>query len=952
MILVQMPNQQREGFMQRQSSASSRFRSGAASLSVIALAIVAAPAQAQSAPPAADAPAAPNQEIVVTGSYLGNIRQEDRASPVLSVDTKAMERTGVSSLGDLTRFIPQNVGSTGGLQDLAKGGADTRDTRSVNLRGLGAGSTLVLLNGRRVTPQGGDDFVNLNSLTPDIAISRVETVLDGASSTYGADAVAGVFNVITNTKFNGLKVSAQYTGIDESSSWSVQAMLGVGNERIHSVTSASYRFVDNLQNADRAITNFFNPSGAGFPGRYTLTARPLTSTGGHVIINGNDYTALFDASSAGGRLTVVDPNCGKAGTASQYVPSGGATFGLGSCLFNFQPQNPIRPRSKSVNIHNDTTFEIAPDQTLFAEISYYHQDSQRFGVPSYAQNAGNATMPTSNPYNPFGVPVIFFGRAIGAEGFPGGYDHRVMRDTVDQQHYVLGARGNLFAGWKYTANVSYSASRTLARDKDTDMNLFQAALNGFGGPNCNFLFNGAGGGAVAGKGSCLYYSPLEGDLSKMDPSLIHNLQTDVYFDFRREYYLAEAVANGTLATIGGHNLDLAIGGQYRKEKSTSNYSDLLLSGFGGFLGKRLNTAFQRTIKSGFVEANYEVMDGLNLNAAARYEDYGGFHTTAPKAAVNWRVLPQLSLRGSISRAFQAPSISNGSNSLISTGVGNVTDPTKTPPDTTFRTIQTFGNPNLKPQTADVFNIGATVLPVPRARISVDYWHYKYKNQIQVQGAQAVVNAAPNGPAVIRDSSGNIQAVQVTSFNAPSGTATSGLDFAASWSFDVGALGVTLRDNLTYLIKYDIDIGSTTPGAPSIVYNGVGYRNQFVQSPGSSAAAPRWRSVDWIDLTYGKHVLSTTWRYTSGVVDDQGVSLNTSGTGSIIPASVAYTQIKAFSVFDVQYSMAFGSDDRFDLTLGMINAFNKAPGFARSNGYLPSIADPFGRQIYARIGAKF
>ena len=144
-----------------------------------------------------------NPEIVVTGTYL-NVRQEDRASPVVTIDAEALDRTGISSLGDLTRFIPQNVGSAGGMQDLAKGGADTRDTRSVNLRGLGAGSTLVLLNGRRVTPQGGDDFVNLNSLTPDIAISRVETVLDGASSTYGADAVAGVFNVITDTKFEGV----------------------------------------------------------------------------------------------------------------------------------------------------------------------------------------------------------------------------------------------------------------------------------------------------------------------------------------------------------------------------------------------------------------------------------------------------------------------------------------------------------------------------------------------------------------------------------------------------------------------------------------------------------------------------------------------------------------------------------------------------------------------------
>lgn len=923
-------------------------RSMVSAFALAAAAMTAGTASAQDV--AADEPAEEAQ-IVVTGTYLGGVRQEDRASPVLTVDAEELDRTGVSSLGDLTRYIPQNVGSAGGMQDLAKGGADTRDTRSVNLRGLGAGSTLVLLNGRRVTPQAGDDFVNLNSLTPDIAIGRVETVLDGASSTYGADAVAGVFNVITNTRFEGLKMSAQYTGIDKSSSWNVQAMFGLGNDRIHSVTALSYRYTDNLQNGDRAITNFFNPSGAGFPGRYTLIGRPQTSSGGNVVINGNDYSALFDARAVGGRLTVVDPNCGAAGTESQYIPTAGATFGVGNCAYNFQPKNPIRPQSQSINLHNDTTIELGGSHELFVELGYYHQDSKRYGVPSYAQNAGNATMPIANPYNPFGVPVLFLGRAIGAQGFPGGYDYRVMRDTVDNQHYVLGARGDLFGSWKYTANVSYSASHTIARDKDTDMNLFQAALNGFGGPNCNYLFNGAGGGAVAGTGSCLYYSPLQGNLSQMSPSLIHNLQTDVYFDFKREYYLAEAVVNGTLATINGHDLAFAVGGQYRRENSSSQYSDLLLSGFGGFLGKRLNTTFRRNVKSGFVEANYEVIDGLNVNAAARYEDYGGFNTTTPKLAVNWRIIPQVSLRGSISRAFQAPTISNGSNSLIQTGVGNVTDPTKIPPDTTFRTIQTFGNPNLKPQTANVFNVGATFLPVPGARFSVDYWSYKYKNQIQLQSAQAVVNANPNGAAVIRDSSGNIQAVQITSFNAPSGTQTSGIDVGASYTFDAGELEVGLRSNATYLLKYDIDIGSTTPGAPSIVYNGVGFRNQFVQSPLSSAAAPRWRAVSGIDLTYGRHTLSTTWRYTSGVVDDQGISLNTTGTGAIIPAT-ATSKIRPFSVFDIQYVIRFGKDDRYDLAVGMINAFDTAPGFARFNGYLPSLADPFGRQIYARVQAKF
>ncbi|MBB3357418.1 MULTISPECIES: TonB-dependent siderophore receptor [unclassified Novosphingobium] len=913
-------------------------------------------AAAQATPPADQpAPEAKPQEIVVTGSYLGNIRQENRASPILAVDNAAIARTGSSSIGDLTRFIPQNVGSTGGLQDLSKGGADTRDTRSANLRGLGAGSTLVLLNGRRVTPQAGDDYVNLNSLTPDIAIQRVEVLLDGASSTYGADAVAGVFNVLTDTKFNGFKTSAQFTSIADSPAWNVQAMMGVGNDRFHTVLSASYRFQDNLQNSDRAVTNFFNPTAAGYPGSYLLTGRPLTATGGHVVINGNDYTALYDANkSATGTLKVVDPNCGADGTNSVYSPTGGAAFGLGNCLYNFQPKNPIRPRARSVNIHNDTTFEINDANTLFAELSYYHQDSERFGVPSYAQNAGNATMPASNPYNPFGVDVLFYGRAIGAQGFPGGYEYRVMRDTVNQQHHVLGARGNLVGRWKYLATATYSASQTIARDRDTDMNMFQAALRGYGGPNCNTNFLGGGSGAVPGKGSCLYYSPFQANLSQMDPSLIYNLQSDVFTDFKREYYIAEAVVNGPLASIAGHEINVALGAQYRREKSTTNYSDLLLSGYGGFLGKHLNTAFSREVKSVFAEANYQPIDSLTLNVAGRYEDAGGYSKAVPKVAANWHPVDWFSLRGSYSKAFQAPSLANGSASLIGTNVVNVTDPVDG--TTSFRTIQTYGNPNLKPQSSTVYNLGATFVPTRGARFSIDYWKYQFNNQISTQNPQQVVNTAPNGAAVLRDPlTGTLQSVVVTSFNAPSGTKTSGIDIQGQYAFDAGQLHLTLRDTLTYLLAYDVDTGILRRDANgnitgSVVYDGVGYRNAFVQSPTSSSAAPRWRSVAGIDAGYGPHTLSLTWRYTAGVKDDYGQSLNTSGTGAVVPAVT--TKVSAFSVFDAQYSLNFGHDYRYALTLGMINIFNTAPGFAKYNGYLPSIADPFGRQVYARIAARF
>jgi len=890
------------------------------------------------APPPLAAPEDNGPDIVVTGSYLGNVRQEDRASPILSIDSQSLARTGVTSLGDITRFIPQNVGSAGGIQDLAKGGgADSRDTRSANLRGLGAGATLVLLNGRRVVP--ADGFVNLNSLTPEIAIERVETVLDGASSTYGADAVAGVFNVLTNTRFKGLKLSAQYTNIADSPAATVQAMWGVGDGRFHTVTSVAYRYQDGLQNSERDVTNFFNPSsGAGAnPGAFTLYSRPRIAAGGDVVINGNNYSALYDRfRSAAGTVTVVDPNCGSAASQSRYVPSANSPgFGLGSCQFSFQAQNPIRPEAKSYLVHNDTTFEIAPGQTLFAEIGLYHQDSKRFSVPSYAQNRVGARppiVPGSNPYNPFGVDVGFIGRAIGSQGFPG-YQYRLIQDKVDQGQFVVGARGRIDGNWKYTANATYSRADVASTDRDTDMNLFQAALNGYGGPNCNIRYSGPGAGAQPGAGNCLYLSPFTADVSKMDASLIYNLQSNVVTQSRIEYMIGEAVVNGTLATINGHALAVAVGGQYRKEKQSTQYSDLLLSGFGGFLGPNRNTAFEREVKSVFAEANYEVIDGLNVNAAARYEDYGNFNTTAPKLAVNWRIIPQLSLRASASKAFQAPSIANSAAVLISTNVANIIDPRDG--TTTFRSIQQYGNPALQPQKADVFNIGATLLPVSRLTLSLDYWHYKYKNQIQLQNGQAVINAAPNGPNVIRDGSGVAQSIVISSYNAPSGTGTSGIDAAASYRFDIGAARITVRDNLSYLATYDVDTGS-------VVYDGVGHRNNYQTSPLTSAAAPRWRNIAGIDLSLGDHFLSGTWRYVSSVVDDY----------QQVVGAPTVARVGAWSVFDVQYGLQFGAEKQYELTLGMINAFDKAPAKALYTGYLSTLGDPYGRQAYVRIGVKF
>ena len=877
------------------------------------------------------------EAVVVTGTLLKR-RQEDMATPVISTDSEQLQQTGTLNLGDLSKFIPQNIGSAGGVQDLQKGGTDGHDARSANLRGLGAGATLVLLNGRRVVPSEG--YVNLNSLVPTIGIQRVETVLGGASATYGADAVAGVINIITDKHFEGFDATSQYTNVSDANDYQIQDRVGAGGQKFHTVVSLAFTHVDRLQNGDRRVTNFFNgSSGTGAnPGTFTMTARPRTAAGGDVVINGHDYSTLYDSfKNAAGSLTVVDPGCGSAATQSIYTPAANAPgFGLGTCTFSYQAQNPLRPGSNSLLAHMDAEYDLTDDQQIYFEFAGYHQDSERWGVPSFAQNhnAGpGPIVPTNNPYNPFGVPVQFSGRAIGSSGFSG-INYKIERDEIMQIHTVVGSSGKLpiFSSWNYDTNLTWSRASVYVKDKDTDMNLFQAALNGFGGPNCNIRWNGAGPGAVAGTGNCLWFSPFAKDDQTQDPSLIYNIQDNVFSNVIRDYQIGELTFNGPLFDVPGGTVQLALGAQYRREFYSQTFSDLTESGFGAFSGPSKDLYLNRSVRSFFAEADIPLLQNLDIDAAARYENYGRFHNITPKVEANYRAIPGLlSLRASYSTAFQAPAIQSTSNTAIASGVGQVTDPLNGV--TTFRTIITQGNPNLQPQKDTALNFGFTVLPIEHLSLSADYWSYDYQNQILTQNAQAVINGAPNGPQVIRDSNGVAQTVLVYQFNAPSGTQTSGVDLTASYVLE-GVLGGTLgvNDTLTYLTAYDVDTGTG-------IYNGIGRRNATTTSPASSSAAPRIRNLLNANWSYDIHSFNVDWRYSSSLYDDYLLPLTTQPT----------RKIAAWSVVDWQYRILLGENSHYEVDVGMLNAFNSAPAFAQFTGYLPSVSDALGRQTYIRLG---
>lgn len=260
-----------------------RYLAGASSLALLAALGLAAPANAQD-------DTAEVMEVVVTGSFIAG-SPEDAAMPINVIGADEMQKQGSPSTVDLLKAIPAVSGVLGEANQYAA--AQSTGSGNVNLRGLGAERTLVLMNGRRMTISPGAIYVDTNMI-PTAAIGRVEVLKDGAAATYGSDAVGGVVNFITRKNLNGLEVSANYSAIPGSDGdYGLSAAYGWQGDNADILLSAGYRKRTELPVTERdfAIRSFAeNPqggwSGFGNPGTYLTSA------------NGTAFTS-----------SLVDPGC-------------------------------------------------------------------------------------------------------------------------------------------------------------------------------------------------------------------------------------------------------------------------------------------------------------------------------------------------------------------------------------------------------------------------------------------------------------------------------------------------------------------------------------------------------------------------------------------------------------------------------------------------------------------
>jgi iron complex outermembrane receptor protein len=854
--------------------------------------------------------------IMVTGSFVRRSENFESPSPLAVVDSVAIDTIGAKNIADITQTLTINAGAENNPDAFTQNA--TVGTSNINLRGLGLSSTLVLLNNKRqvtnaLTANDGSNFVDTSSLVPMIAINRVEIVKDGASALYGSDAVAGVVNFITKSDYDGTKISFDYQdgAHGDNKEFVIQGLWGLTGDDSSIMAAISYTSRTPLFTSDRRLSR----------------TQDDQSTFG----NPGSYFGLIPGNAA---APVIDPGCEAVGGIPVVVAPLPNGLNIGTCQFDFGDYFSFVPDETRVNGYIRASKSFSNDITWNTEIGYARNRAERGSSPTFPLLA-LPPVPTDNPGNPFGQPVAFLGRALGS-----GAEPDVANSESDTFRFSTSLQGELDTGfWE----LSYTKARNdyLFLQRDVLVQEFENALNGFGGSGCNPLSG------VAGEGSCEYFNPFSSSFSTIpnSQSVLDSIIGTQIIDSTNDLQVVEAIYSTELFELDAGAAAIAIGAQWREEEFNQDFDSLSNQDRFGFVLGNPDLAGKLDVWAAFAELALPVSDTLDIQLAVRYEDYGGSvgSTLDPKLAASWRVSETLSLRGSVSTSFRAPSVFLRDGGF--TTLGQLTDPLTT--TTAFVGNRTTGNPDLTPEESTAFNVGFSFEPVDNLSIEVDYWSFDFEDLIIQENAQAILNDDPqNTDRVIRAGdplNGPLIRVNTSYVNA-SYLETSGLDIVSSYRIETD-MGVFLPNiTATYIVDYELE----DPQAG--VIDGAGRRN-FSNIGVSSPELKVNLGLSWQN---GNHSASLFARYIDGYSDDQNCA---DGTSFSPDCTAGFQDIDSHLTIDAQYNVDIGSlletDASYVLTLGGINITDEDPPQVFTNGGFDSkVHDPRGRQIYARFAMEF
>lgn len=821
------------------------------------------------APAADDAPAKNLDRVVVTGTHIRGADPAGNAVQVITADE--LQASGKATVGDFLRELPANFAGGVGMSDNVQGGQDASVAGSnmtggqgVNLRGLGALSTLVLVNGRRVAASGQyGDFVDISSI-PTNAISHIEVLLDGASAVYGSDAVGGVVNILLKRRGDGAHTSVRVGTADGGGD---QFQLGQtwgqdwGSGGL--IVGYEYNRQENVLANDREIYN-----GGDFSDRGGVNWRRAAARAGAAA-------NLFQGTAAGNGVVIrrVPGGSGTGLTAGSLIT---VTDGVGN-TYDAWDQVDIIPEMERHSAFFSFEQDIGESTQLQGDL----RAARRRGTYNQGYQVIYGTV---GPTNPAFIPGVVNNFGVLVD------DRPLQREVgVDSFAASLGAGFALGGSWRGDATVSYSREAQF-RDSDVqrNANIYDYLPTANGGrvqaPTSIQCSQGlAANATAAARDYCAglnyqFWNPYSTD--PLSDQVLSQLIGYENLDFTSWLLHASVKADGDLFEMPGGTAKLATGLGWRRENISGGLD------FNWRSTRDQSTAFgttERDVASAFAEFAFPLIGKdnqsafakkLDLSIAGRFEQgrgLGDFSTFNPKVGLDFKPADSLTIRGSWGTSFHAPPmryayngvqpITGGNGAFLradlytapcSTTLVPLNGVTGTPGGTgncTFTAIVISGGagPTLRPEESETWTLGFDYAPewAPGLKIGASYFNLKVDDRIvRIQagalggilaqlfatGTTPYINSLELNPSLARVQdlinndprylgqlgAGPVQSaadvamiVNATQLNLAS-LQMDGVDFDLRYAFEAGAAGgFDLFARGTYLNSYEVQ---PTPGA--------------------------------------------------------------------------------------------------------------------------------------------
>jgi len=745
------------------------------------------------------------EELVVTGSYIRG-SPEDAPSPVSVTTREELDAIGNPSLIEMLRVLGPSSGIDGETNQFQSNGLE--GSSNVNLRGLGAGRTLVLLNGNRVVrspfpiSESGQQYTNTNVI-PTIAIKRVEILLDGASATYGSDALAGVVNFFTRSDFRGLEISGSYKNIAESDGdWELGAIYGLGTERLDVVVSFGYQRRNELlaRDTDWAVrpadTNPLSTTGIPNPSAFLTAARSFSPAQGAFV-----PTPAAECRAVGGVALPID--------LALTVYNSGNT-----CRFRYSDYDNVTEEETHWQGFIEVTYEINDDWKLNGELLWaFDEVPQWKSSPSYPpqslfgmdrwvgpgmphfddfidRNPGIAPSFTDSEGTLQGAMVL--GRPYGVSG-PAQEGSR----EYSTQNLRISLDGEFDAGLAVPVLVDFDLSYGISTGErftsDLRIDRYAYAYRGLGGPDCN-IATGVPGSGNLGTGNCYYYNPFTSGYTvssspgaigappgSENPQLHNNpvlrnwLLQHLGQENTTSQWIGHLVLSGQGVSVGHDHLNWAAGLQVRQdnyEVDPNDIADVTVTPCAyGLDGTGETYSSADAVAAGQLAANPFARDYIYT-----CEGNGAFHFLAgllpfeddqTVTALFGEVGLPLHETIDIQIAVRFEDYSDVGNTLdpklavrwqpidplslrasIGTSFraptlnqlsGRVTSLQFVAPTSSFKAVDSVGNSDLSPEEATNINIGVIIQPSENLTLSLDYWQFNLESPVALEPFNAIIS---------------------------------------------------------------------------------------------------------------------------------------------------------------------------------------------------------------------